>query len=216
MNRVRHRTSGTYRQRRIRRQARMDALLAGLMVAAALGASAIILCAEAYGREVPAIPTKAPAGYTEAVAQGVIDPGARPEEIAYSRQLLITLQRVNDEINGSVVYVTGPNDAWRPAESTGDCEDIALAKRERLMAMGYPPGALRMTVGRIPGGAHAVLSVMTNRGSLIMDSVSPKVASEIWYRSRGYDLVARAWPGVESWEYIGLADFGMLWKISQQ
>ena len=40
----------------------------------------------------------------------------------------------------------GVKEYWEPAGRSGDCEDIALAKRARLIEMGWPADNLRIAV----------------------------------------------------------------------
>ena len=58
----------------------------------------------------------------------------------------------------------------------GDCEDYALMKRKMLNEMGFPLGALLMTVGRdADGGGHAVLTVVTDLGDFVLDNMRDDV-----------------------------------------
>jgi predicted transglutaminase-like cysteine proteinase len=61
----------------------------------------------------------------------------------------------------------------------GDCEDFALAKRDRLLAAGWPPEAMFLAVAYHPRlGLHAVLVVRTTDGDLVLDSRSPY--ADLW------------------------------------
>lgn len=93
------------------------------------------------------------------------------------------LRRINREINRAIRPATdralfGIEEYWqRPllrgaAGARGDCEDYALEKRARLLALGYAPDALAMAVAVAPGvGLHAVLIVQTDRGDLVLDNL---------------------------------------------
>ena len=49
---------------------------------------------------------------------------------------------------------------WEIAYDAGDCKDIALAKRKRLMELGWPPESLRMAIAFSERGEmHTVLTV---------------------------------------------------------
>lgn len=62
------------------------------------------------------------------------------------------------------------SDVWQFDAGAGDCEDFALAKRVRLIRMGYPPGALRLTVvTRNKPRDHVVLTVVTSKRRYILD-----------------------------------------------
>ena len=99
------------------------------------------------------------------------------------------LQRVNLEVNKRIRYrsdrtLYGTLDLWTVAAEVGDCEDIALAKRQELMRLGWPAAALLLATGRTPRGLyHAVLVAMTDKGDYVLDnnldSVSPWTRSPI-------------------------------------
>jgi predicted transglutaminase-like cysteine proteinase len=89
---------------------------------------------------------------------------------------------VNQDVNHTIRYVTdqaflGREEYWSlPIDGTGDCEDFALEKRRRLMALGWPRAALLMTVVLAYNGEwHAVLTVDTDRGPLILDNMTDQV-----------------------------------------
>ena len=84
---------------------------------------------------------------------------------------LSELKRVNDQVNTAVVPVTdlehyGKVDWWTyPADGKGDCEDYALEKRRRLIALGWPESTLLITVVRDQNNeGHAILTVRTDEG----------------------------------------------------
>ncbi len=99
------------------------------------------------------------------------------------------LQRVNFEVNKRVRYrsdraLYGTLDLWTVAAEAGDCEDIALTKRQELMRLGWPAAALLLATGRTPRGVyHAVLVAMTDHGDYVLDNnvdpVSPWAQSAI-------------------------------------
>lgn len=123
-------------------------------------------------------PTLAPMGHVVFCARKphLCEPRGGARTLADDRALRATLARVNREINGRVHQVAdlpknGLPDVWKIADDSGDCEDIALAKRERLIALGISPRALRMGVARTPWGeGHAVLVVRTSSGDLVLDN----------------------------------------------
>jgi predicted transglutaminase-like cysteine proteinase len=91
------------------------------------------------------------------------------------------LETVQGDINARVGYRTdlalyGAEELWTVADRQGDCEDYALAKRQALLALGWPVSSLRLAVCTVPGGeGHAVLSVDTNRGVYVLDNRHPFV-----------------------------------------
>jgi predicted transglutaminase-like cysteine proteinase len=69
------------------------------------------------------------------------------------------------------------------AKPVGDCEDFALAKRERLLALGVPLEALSIAlVTTRTGLSHAVLLVATNEGEYVLDNLTPWVVH--WTEAR--------------------------------
>lgn len=60
----------------------------------------------------------------------------------------------------------------------GDCEDFVLRKQQLLLAAGIPDSAIRITVVRQikrDMAGHAVLTLKTDRGDLILDSLDPRI-----------------------------------------
>lgn len=81
------------------------------------------------------------------------------------------IRRVNLDVNRQITHRADNGDKWCINVAHGDCEDYALTKRYRLMAQGWPSGALRIATGVTPEGVgHAVLIVSTNRGDLVLNS----------------------------------------------
>lgn len=105
------------------------------------------------------------------------------------------LRRINREINRAIRPATdralyGVEEYWqRPlligaAGARGDCEDYALEKRARLLALGYAPDALAMAVAVAPGvGLHAVLIVQTDHGDFVLDNLhgEPRTLTSLNY-----------------------------------
>lgn len=62
--------------------------------------------------------------------------------------------------------------------SAGDCEDYVLEKRRALIARGWPADALLITVVRQWNGeGHAVLTVVTDKGDLVLDNMAMGIVS---------------------------------------
>jgi predicted transglutaminase-like cysteine proteinase len=70
-----------------------------------------------------------------------------------------------------------------PDSGFGDCEDIALEKRHRLVNIGFPRGSLRIAIGYHKKNltSHAVLTVETKQGTYVMDSTNDQI--QIWYET---------------------------------
>jgi predicted transglutaminase-like cysteine proteinase len=126
----------------------------------------------ATGRAVPG-----PAGwlnYCMAAGLGRCGGSAPPAEVAASPEALALVKRAQAEVNRRVVARAEPagRDLWQVASASGDCEDYALAKQALLRAAGLPPGAVRLATAVLPSGEHhAVLTVATTRGTLVLDNL---------------------------------------------
>jgi predicted transglutaminase-like cysteine proteinase len=104
------------------------------------------------------------------------------------------LVNVNNAVNAAVTPVTdeamfGKPEVWFYPADRGDCEDFVLLKRRELIARGWPVGALLITVARQRNGdGHAVLTVLTDRGDLVLDNLQPRV--RLWSET-DYQYVKR-------------------------
>lgn len=119
-----------------------------------------------------------------------------PAIVAATEQLRQQLQRVNREVNAAVRFMpdtesVGQEEDWRyPSNGRGDCEDIALEKRRRLVAWGVPRSALTMAIvyHRARLFPHAVLLAETTAGTLVLDNLND--ALQCWNRTP-YNFEAR-------------------------
>lgn len=90
------------------------------------------------------------------------------------------LEGVNREINAlpyrADIERYGRPEFWAEVDQDGgDCEDFARRKRHELLQLGWPPSALRLaTCWDEMGGYHAVLTVDTDRGTLVLDNRFPR------------------------------------------
>lgn len=92
------------------------------------------------------------------------------------------IQRINTWANTNIKPVSdqdqwGRVDRWDyPTSGKGDCEDYVLLKRRLLMEEGFPRQALLVTVVKDQRGhGHAVLTVKTDKGELVLDNLTDKV-----------------------------------------
>ncbi len=87
---------------------------------------------------------------TEMPEECVAHPASK--EFGQSALRLEQLDQVNRQVNNTIGPETdiehyGIEDYWTiPKDGKGDCEDYALLKRHILVSMGWPTGALLMTV----------------------------------------------------------------------
>ncbi|MEX0852897.1 MAG: transglutaminase-like cysteine peptidase [Bauldia sp.] len=112
------------------------------------------------------------------------------KRVRLTPELWNQLVGINAAINGAIAPATdreifGREEVWSYPGQRGDCEDVALEKQRELIGDGWPVSALLMTVVRKRNGeGHAVLTVATDRGDLVLDNLDPRVLlwSETAYR----------------------------------
>jgi predicted transglutaminase-like cysteine proteinase len=99
------------------------------------------------------------------------------DRVQISSARLRELKQVNDAVNAAVTPVTdlelhGKVEVWSyPIDGKGDCEDYVLLKRRILIERGWPASTLLITVVRDENNeGHAVLTVRTDEGDLVLDN----------------------------------------------
>src|SRR5436190_14301866 len=120
---------------------------------------------------------------------------AAPHDAVLSTKSWKELVRINKWVNDSVKPITdlehwGVVERWNyPDDGYGDCEDYVLLKRRMLIQAGWPRQALLVTVVRDKGGdGHAVLTVKTDKGELILDNQNTEI---LFWSDTGYRFVKR-------------------------
>lgn len=120
-------------------------------------------------------------------------------EISLTEQRWRELASINSLVNGAIIATTdirryGVAEYWampiaeHPDASTppeGDCEDYALEKRARLIALGWDRSALTLAVADVPrAGVHALLVVQTDHGDFVLDNLhrDPQPMERLNYR----------------------------------
>lgn len=102
--------------------------------------------------------------------------------------LPVMLKAVNKDVNRHVTQKTdfasmGVGEYWRRlsvAQPIGDCEDIAIEKRIRLMEAGFPAERLFYGVAYVRNiGLHTVLIARLDEGDFVLDSLTPRI--ERWH-----------------------------------
>jgi predicted transglutaminase-like cysteine proteinase len=142
--------------------------------------------------------TRAPIGWVEFCA---VNPGecattpSAPRDIVLTTTALKDLVSINRYVNDTIKPMTdldhwGTIEKWSyPDDGYGDCEDYALLKRRLLIRAGWPREALLLTVVRDrKDEGHAVLTVKTDRGELILDNQVEDVLP--WFET-GYRFMKR-------------------------
>jgi predicted transglutaminase-like cysteine proteinase len=99
------------------------------------------------------------------------------DTVKLTSKLQRQLASVNTKVNSRMRAVADKGaDKWSVGSKSGDCEDFALTKRAMLIAAGWPSRALSMTVVKTAWGeGHAILSVHTSSGTLVLDNLSHSV-----------------------------------------
>jgi predicted transglutaminase-like cysteine proteinase len=130
--------------------------------------------------------------------------GGSARDVVLNAKAWSDLVRINRWVNDHIKPVTdlehwGVVERWDyPTDGYGDCEDYVLLKRQMLVKAGWPRSALLVTVVRDKkGDGHAVLTVKTDKGELILDNQNESIVlwSETGYRfvKRQSQLDANAW-----------------------
>ena len=107
--------------------------------------------------------------------------GSDPGPLALTEARWKTILQVNYKVNSSIEPLTdeqiyGVEERWAIPTTVGDCEDYVLLKRRMLLAKGFSPADLLITVVLQPNGdGHAILTVRTDRGDFVLDNMRNKV-----------------------------------------
>jgi len=133
--------------------------------------------------------------------------GPKVHFIALDQRRWQDLQDVNAVVNGSVSDSSdrdlyGREDVWSlPVAGKGDCEDLALLKRKRLIERGWPSSTLLMTIVTTSSGeGHAVLTAVTDQGDYVLDTRTSAI--RLWTQT-GYEFYTRqAQNNPQRWVWI--------------
>lgn len=115
------------------------------------------------------------------------------------------LNHINTEVNNATQYKSDMtlyenSEFWTIANGAGDCEDYALAKREKLIEAGWPRECVKLACCWTDTGVyHAVLTVDTTDGTYVLDNRSTMV---IAWEKLPYKWHMREIPGEDTWELI--------------
>lgn len=137
--------------------------------------------------------TKAPSGWQQFCVENAEEcrPGAdQARDVVLTPELLQQLYEINKYVNDRVAWTSddalyGKAERWTLPLDRGDCEDIVLLKRKMLAKLGWPQGSLLITTVEEPGpakGRHAVLTVRSDRGEMILDNQTPEIL--FWYETK--------------------------------
>lgn len=153
---------------------------------------------------------RAPAGHVDFCRRFPAEcrTGDRISAVRLSADAWQELIEVNQSVNARIRPETdadlyGVQEYWDLGRNAGDCEEYVLAKRHELIARGWPVSVLLITVVRDETGeGHAVLTLRTDRGDLVLDN---KRATIMPWKLTGYRFVkmqsqvdARAWTRIDT------------------
>jgi predicted transglutaminase-like cysteine proteinase len=145
-----------------------------------------------------------PAQLQESAPAATDAPGAAlPAPIVMDRPTSALLNQVNLRINRAIRFVSdrvqyGVDDYWTlPLDAggsgAGECKDYVLEKRRALIEAGIPAADLSIAIVKTTWGeTHAVLLVATDRGEVVLDSLSSQIVP---WRKAPYQWVERQAPG---------------------
>jgi predicted transglutaminase-like cysteine proteinase len=129
-----------------------------------------------------------------------------PDTLHLTKDIYALLVSVNLAVNRTLTPMTdkhhyGIADLWGyTGDGLGDCEDYQLLKRKLLINAKLPRRALLMTVVIDESGeGHAVLTVRTDRGDLILDNKVNTVRE--WFEMN-YTFVKRESAHKIGWVYL--------------
>lgn len=174
---------------------------------------------QAEGRRVQASlqagpPSTPPIGWVQFCAENPVEcqlRSPRARQVQLTPAAFAQIARVNIQVNREIEQLSdmdhfGVEEYWTyPVDGKGDCEDLVLEKKRRLVIMGFPREALLITVVRDHNGdGHAVLTVVTDRGDYILDNFTNEV--KLWHAT-GYRYVKRQAP-TDPNQWLSLNDGG--------
>lgn len=142
--------------------------------------------------------TSQPIGHYELCKRMPSECSVRPRDngpVVLDEKLWAEIHRINSSVNAAIKPMSdydiyGQDEYWTyPDQNVGDCEDYVLEKRRHLNALGISLSNLLITVVRKPDGeGHAVLTVRTDRGDLILDNLNDDLRP---WQETGYQYLKR-------------------------
>jgi predicted transglutaminase-like cysteine proteinase len=119
--------------------------------------------------------------------------GTGPGTIEMTPDARKTIAAINRSVNSSIAPRLDPpgQEVWKVDAAEGSCHDYAVTKRQKLLAAGYSPKAVRLAVARTgEGEGHAVVVVRTNEGDMVLDNRTNAI--------RRWDRTDLHWISIES------------------
>lgn len=142
--------------------------------------------------------TSQPIGHYEFCKANPVECSIRPRDtgpLLLTDAVMSLILATNQTVNAAVkpmndIDIYGKDEVWAyPDRGVGDCEDYVLEKRRRLNHDGVSLADLLITVVRKPDGeGHAVLTVRTSKGDLVLDNLTDAVKQ---WDETGYRFLKR-------------------------
>lgn len=158
-------------------QARVAGCVAGALLATMAGS-----CSRAQDAPHFAPPPAGFIGFCVNFPDQCTTPTGGSTTVALTMPTLQRLRAVNRTINRAIWPLDdathyGRPELWTiPTDGLGDCDDYAVTKRAALIASGFPVRALRLAVVfALDVGRHAVLTVATDQGDLVLDNLTDDI-----------------------------------------
>ena len=155
-----------------------------------------------------------PGGWIDYCARTASDPACRParkpdlapgDVVTLDEDRWAEVERIHSEL--AAIKQTDESrmdDHWVVARASGDCEDIALAGREKLIGAGFPRRAVRLATALTENGdRHVVVTLdgvsREKRDTWVLDSRSARVTSWRTLENGGYRFLTRQAPSGPYW-----------------
>lgn len=112
-----------------------------------------------------------------------------PDVVELSPEIRTAMHETNTTVNNEIQFTLdieqyGAEEYWTyPRSGRGDCEDEALEKRSRLVRFGIPRSTMRLAIALHKQllNSHCLLTIETNEGTYVLDSLSDKVM--LWHQA---------------------------------
>lgn len=109
------------------------------------------------------------------------------------KSIMKLAKSINGNVNRKVPQIEdqaqyGREEYWTlPSARGGDCEDLVLLKKKMLLERGVPSESLLIATVLDKGlNSHAVLILRTNKGDLVLDSLTNKIVP---WKATGYTFL---------------------------
>lgn len=109
------------------------------------------------------------------------------QPIPFTQERWDELLYISGDVNNTMTYRTdkekhGLDEKWTFDVNEGDCEEFVALKRHRLIALGWPPSMLLVTIVQKKDGLmHAVLAARTSLGDVILDNALADGSTKMWF-----------------------------------